>query len=157
MSFLILPPLSPGFGRLSRVLALATLVLTVAYFGGSARKPSEEDSVSIFAQIYEDQVHDCRKNAISNSSECVAEAERIYRASVGQVYRPKSSDIFLDWSICAVAGAFLSCLTLFAVRAIGFVFGTLARSTGSPIPEPKRLILNYEAPMVAHPFSNSGL
>jgi hypothetical protein len=113
--------------------------------------------MAISAQIYEDQVHACRQNIGLNSNECEVEAEKHYRASAGRIYRDSWSDTLMDCCIYAISGIFLSVLMALAVRIIGFLSATFARSSGPLIQEPKRIILSYEAPVTVRPFNNFSL
>jgi hypothetical protein len=139
-----MPRSNQGFRRFAVVLGLVTFLVSVVYFVCDEWKPSEEDSVAMSAQVYEDQLHACRNDAGSKLSECVAEAEKSYRATTGQVYRAQWSDALMDWSVYAVSSTLLSFLVAFAVRTIGSACARFTGSTEPLIPEQKRLILNRE-------------
>jgi len=146
-------PSYPGFRRFAVALGLVTFLISVTYFVRDEWKPGEEDSVAMSAQIYEDQLRGCIKGAGSDSSECVDKAEKSYRASASQIYRPDRSDSLMYWSVCAVTSSLLGFLVVLAVRTIGSV---CVRSRGSVeplIPERKRLVLSFDAPVTVSPFN----
>jgi hypothetical protein len=147
MSLRVLLPSSPGLRRLAWILAVATFVGTVALLVEDKSASRTEDSAAVYAQAYENQVHACRQNAGLNVSACVAEADKSYRASAGQVYQSTWSDSLVDWSIYAVVGFLLSLLTFFIARIIGSVSGRFSPVVSTLDPEPRRLSLGYTVQM----------